>query len=125
MKFLKEQESDYFSSTLLDLEFHSVLRRRVNEGLLNPKDFKELLNDWQSFKNQFFTLIDISSEIIESAKELISNDFESKKIRSLDAIHIATFTNLSKVYKDTIIEFCLIPILRMYNPLKTAHYLKR
>jgi predicted nucleic acid-binding protein len=72
-------------SALLPVEVRSALRRRVAEGTLDEKRIPGILKRFIADR-AFWTLIDVSREVLSSAETLIA----AHPLRALDAIHVAS-----------------------------------
>jgi predicted nucleic acid-binding protein len=68
------------------VEVHSAFSRLVREGRLTKTEYQELTTDLKDMCESRYTLIEVSTLVIDIACELL----ERHPLRAYDAIHLAT-----------------------------------
>lgn len=80
------------SSSLLLCEFRSALLAKISRGLvsadLGSEIWREFQNDLAGFK---LTLIPLSDPLVRDAAEILEELYPSVSLRTLDALHLATY----------------------------------
>lgn len=89
------------SSVILEIEFHSALRRRRIEGRMAKSDEEKIGLLWTAFL-QTGSLWPLSADVRLAAVRLLKEERLTGMVRSLDAIHLATHAVLLQTHPDSI-----------------------
>ena len=83
------------SSELLYAELWSALLAKERAGVLAPEDRQKI---WQLFEihllDEVVELVEIDGEVVREAAEMMARVHPRVPLRTLDAIHLATFAGL-------------------------------
>lgn len=83
------------SSELLYTELWSALLAKERNGVLSPDDRQRI---WQLFEmhllDEFVELVNLDGQVLREAAEMIARVHPQVPLRTLDAIHLATFAGL-------------------------------
>ncbi len=83
------------SSELLYTELWSALLAKERSGVLAPDDRQKI---WQLFEihllEEIVELVEIDGEVVREAAEMIARVHPQVPLRTLDAIHLASFAGL-------------------------------
>lgn len=83
------------SSELLYTELWSALLAKERTGALSPDDRQRV---WQLFEihllDEVVELVDLDGEVLREAAEMIARVHPQVPLRTLDAIHLATYAGL-------------------------------
>lgn len=89
------------SSVILEIEFHSALRRRRLEGRIARADEEKIEFLWATFLKTG-SLWPLSADVRLAAVRLLQEQRLTGMLRSLDAIHLATHTILLQTHPDSV-----------------------
>jgi uncharacterized protein len=88
-------EQQIVSSELLYAEFWSALLAKERKGELAPENRQRV---WELFENHLLDdvieLVEIDGVVIREAAEMMARVHPQVPLRTLDAIHLATFANI-------------------------------
>lgn len=87
---LLEKADDVYISSILEIETISTFNRLLLEKAISTNDYKLLKSEFET-DLQFFKIVNLDETIILKAKNII----EIYKLKSLDAIHLASAVALS------------------------------
>jgi predicted nucleic acid-binding protein len=91
---ISNHENEIWVLELVRLEFFSSISRRYRQGELSEKDLSYVINDFEE-QVQNFNIEPMGSVVLREAEHLMKEYGAKDFLRSLDALHLATFRLLS------------------------------
>lgn len=76
---------DFVTSAVLPVEIRSAVRRRANDGTLDPSRVPAILKRVAADR-AYWTLIEVGTDVLAAAEMLVA----THPLRALDAIHVAS-----------------------------------
>ncbi len=123
MKALRQHDLNLWMSQLARLEFISALHRRLRMGEITAGQLNEVLvlfeDEWQLFRTE-----PLGQGVIEEAEQLIKQHSKTVGLRTLDALHLATFRLISQSsWKFVVADQILLKTAKsldipVFNPLE-------
>jgi predicted nucleic acid-binding protein len=116
IEIVKNADNKLWISQLAHVEYHSALMRRLRDGTIRRKDLDGAFAELDVGLSHF-TTEPLTHGIINEAKRMILQWGEKYPIRSLDAIHLATFGYIAE--DEWLFVSC---DLHMCEIIKAAHW---
>lgn len=92
---IHQQRSVSCISELARLEFKSALYRKFRTKEINTRHLENALKQYDAAESNFI-VIPIDSSVIQRAEQLLRESGREKGLRTLDAIHLATYLLYAK-----------------------------
>jgi predicted nucleic acid-binding protein len=92
---VEDGENQIYISELAKIEFHCALYRRCRNGELESQKLEQALD---GFNNQIdaFNIERLGSAVVDEAEKLLQLYGRHHGLRTLDALHLATFSLISE-----------------------------
>ena len=96
-------EVSFVSSSLLHLEFLSVLRAKLRGGALTKAQHGVFLKCWEDWSSRRVVFCPLQDALIRVAGDLVLHTRIAGRIRALDSLHFASFMEVRRRLPDTIL----------------------
>lgn len=113
-----ENSYSFHASSILLVEMESVIRRKLAETGKTIHDFSEEMRAWNEYGLRHFQFLRIDDGVIATARNLLRDTRIPGRLRSLDAIHLATCSIFGERFPGTIFlvsDTALIAAARSIN----------
>jgi uncharacterized protein with PIN domain len=92
---IKSKDNEVWISELARIEFLSAIFRRVRNREMNDQQLNEAVNGFEE-QLYFFNVEPLGQAILREAELLLKKYGKTKRLRSLDALQIGTFSLISE-----------------------------
>jgi uncharacterized protein len=89
-EIFRQAESTLVISELAIVELYSTLARKVRIGEITPEAQNVTRSNFEDDCTQRFIVMPLDSAVIQKSKELLQRYGNTKALRTLDALHLAT-----------------------------------